>query len=149
MAGASVAIDYQFNDQEVIDVFNRLIQFGGDAEAMFYDIGEHLLISTEERYQRQEAPDGTPWEPLSPKYQARKKKNQDLIMVLEGYLRNTYAYDPKPNSLEFGSNRIYAATHQFGDEERGIKERKHIGISMDDETEILLIAQQHLTLAMS
>lgn len=144
MAGASVTIDYHFDDREVIDAFNRLIQFGGDSEALFADIGEYLLISHEERFERQEAPDGTPWEPLNPKYQARKKKNQDLILVLEGYLRNTLAYDPRPDSLEFGTNRIYGATHQFGDESRGIPARPFLGISADDESKILAIVRQHL-----
>ncbi|MEJ1384876.1 MAG: phage virion morphogenesis protein, partial [Candidatus Sedimenticola sp. (ex Thyasira tokunagai)] len=93
MAGASIRVDHQISDQAVIDALDRLILAGGNLEPAFADYGEHLLISHDERYERQEAPDGTPWEPLNPKYQARKKKNADKILVLDSFMRDLLAYN--------------------------------------------------------
>ncbi|MFG9881714.1 phage virion morphogenesis protein [Pseudomonas aeruginosa] len=35
----------------------------------------------------QRAPDGTPWAALSPRYQARKRRNRDKILTASGDLR--------------------------------------------------------------
>jgi phage gpG-like protein len=79
-------------------------------------MGEHLMIVHRERFARQAAPDGTPWQALSPRYLRRKKKNKGKMLQLEGYLANTLRYQISPNELLFGSNRPYAAIHQFGGE---------------------------------
>ena len=149
MAGAGIKIDYQYQDRHVLDALDRLIQAGNDLQPVFADIGEYLLLAHDERWARQEDPDGSPWAPLSPRYAARKKKNPDLILVLDGFLRDTLAYNATASGLEFGSNRIYAATHQFGDDSRNIPARPWLGISADDETEILDILQDHLKAAFS
>ncbi|MEJ1366302.1 MAG: phage virion morphogenesis protein [Candidatus Sedimenticola sp. (ex Thyasira tokunagai)] len=144
MSGASIRVDYQISDQAVIDALDHLVLAGGDMEPAFSGYGEYLLIAHDERYDRQEAPDGTPWEPLNPKYQARKKKNADKILVLEGFMRDLLAYNASATGLEFGTNQIQGATHQFGDPARGIPERPFIGLSPADETELLDTLQEHL-----
>ncbi|MEJ1358333.1 MAG: phage virion morphogenesis protein [Candidatus Sedimenticola sp. (ex Thyasira tokunagai)] len=145
MAGASIRVDYKISDQAVTDVLDRLVLAGGDMETAFSDFGAYLELSHLERFDRQEAPDGTPWEPLNPKYQARKKKNADKILVLEGFMRDLLAYNASTSGLEFGTNQIQGATHQFGDPARGIPERPFIGLSPADETELLDTLQEHLT----
>lgn len=149
MAGASIRIDYSYDDSEIQDLFDRLILAGADMEAAFTDIGEHLLISHHERYEQGVSPDGTPWEPLDPDYQARKKKNADKILVLDGFMRDLLAYNQSANGLEFGTNQIQGASHQFGDESRGIPQREHIGISTSDEAEIKNILNDRLAAAIS
>jgi phage virion morphogenesis protein len=59
------------------------------------------------RFQRGRAPDGTPWK------KSRKLSGQTLI--LSGLLmRSMFAAEPEAKAVEWGSNRIYAAVHQFG-----------------------------------
>ncbi|MCK2046175.1 phage virion morphogenesis protein [Chromohalobacter moromii] len=41
--------------------------------------------------------------------------------------------DVAPTFLEFGTDRIYGATHQYGDEDRGIAQREYLGFSDDDQ----------------
>jgi len=141
MAGASIELDYRIQDKEVIRAFKRLEKAGADTEPLFADIGEHLIISHDERFGDQESPTGEPWEPLNEKYRLRKKKNQDKILILDSYLRDLLAYNAGNGALEFGTPSIYGATHQFGDEDRGIPARPFLGVSGSDETEI-----QHITL---
>ncbi|WP_241085742.1 phage virion morphogenesis protein [Candidatus Vondammii sp. HM_W22] len=57
------------------------------------------------------------------------------ILVESGALRD---------SLEFGTDRKYGATHQLGDQERGIPARPFLGIDDQDRDEILAILQRHL-----
>ena len=60
---------------------------------------------------------GRRWKPLSPKYVAWKKRKGygEHILKLRGHLRNSItAHATSPNTLEVGSNLLYARIHQFG-----------------------------------
>lgn len=144
MAGASIRVDHHFDDQAVLDALDRLVLAGSDLEPAFADFGEYLILAHGERFERQQAPDGTPWEPLSPRYQARKKKNPDKILVLEGFMRDLLAYNATASGLEFGTNQVQGASHQFGAPDRGIPERPFLGLGPEDERELLEILQEHL-----
>ncbi|MEW4983077.1 MAG: phage virion morphogenesis protein [Cycloclasticus sp.] len=146
MAGASISINAEFNDQQVVDAFRRLVDKAENLEPVFADIGEALLNSHRDRWDRQESPDGEPWAKLDPKYQARKKKNAGKVLVLEGLMRDTLAYNVSASRLELGTNFVQGATHQFGDKSRGIPARPFLGISDEDEVEILEILRDHFTL---
>jgi phage virion morphogenesis protein len=146
MAGAFIEIE--FDDREVQQLLRRLVDLTGDLEPAFADIGEYLTRSHDERFSRQVSPDGQPWEALSPGYQARKPKNQDKILTLDGHLRGTLHPEPSADQLLFGTNLIYGATHQFGDPDRNIKERPFLGISDDDRDEILDIIRDHIQAAL-
>lgn len=142
MAGADISIE--IDDREVRLAFDRLISAGGNLEPAFRDIGEYLLVSHRRRFENQVDPDGQPWAPLSEDYQARKRKNRDKVLVFEGELFGQLSYDARGDRLEFGSNRIYAATHQFGAPDRGIPARPFLGLSDDDQREILAIIEDHI-----
>ncbi|EIC29097.1 phage virion morphogenesis protein [Methylomicrobium album] len=122
--------------------------FTGDLEPVFADIGEYLTRSHDERFGRQVAPDGEPWKELSPGYQARKPKNQDKILTLEGDLRRSLHADVSADELLFGTILKYGATHQFGDPRRHIPERPFLGVSDDDRDEILDIIRDHIQAAL-
>lgn len=145
MAGATLKLVHRYDDRQMAAALDRLADAALNMRTVFADIGEHLKLSHYDRFQAQEAPDGTPWQPLDPKYQARKKKNQDLILILDEYLQDTQDYNAADDGLEYGSNRIYAATHQFGAPDRGIPERPWLGLSDDDEAEILHIVNRYLS----
>lgn len=139
MAGASIRID----DREVIEALKRLEQAGGDLTAAFNVIGNKLLRTHKERFNQQRDPEGKPWAPLSPKYRARKKRNQDKILVLHGYLSGLLRYQAGADRLELGTDRIQGATHQFGDPKRNIPARPFLGLSDDDRRMILEVIQSH------
>lgn len=141
MAGASITI----NSAEMVAGLRQLQTALGDLRPVFRDIGEYLIISHRERFERQVSPDGQPWADLSPGYLAEKPYNQDKKLVLDGHLMNELHYnDPTETQLEFGANQVYAATHQFGREEANIPARPFLGLSGDDEQEVLGIIAEHL-----
>lgn len=140
MAGANISFSYETG--RAVDFIRRIGEHIDDLSPLFGQIGEHLIESTQARIDREEGPDGTSWEPLSPSYLARKPKNKDRILVLDQVLRDTLAYNEGPRELEFGTNRIYAATHQFG---RGaIPARPFLGIDDADEGEILQLLREYV-----
>lgn len=110
MAGVTL----EFASQAVLTVITEAAEAMGNPDPMLRDMGEYLLIAHDARFASQTAPDGTPWQALSPRYQRRKRKNQDKILVLDGYLANTLRYQVGGGELVFGSNRPYAAIQHFG-----------------------------------
>ena len=78
-------------------------------------VGEQLMRTTKERFKAQTSPDGNSWQALQPRYQRRKKKNKDKVLTLSGDLRRfiTWQSDGQ-DAVKVGSNRKYAAIHQFG-----------------------------------
>jgi len=142
MAGSFVSVDV-VGQKQIAQALNRLLKQGSDLEPAFRDIGEYLLESTQQRFVDQQAPDGEPWEPLSPKTLA-KKKRQDRILTETGTLADTLNYQIGANQLMLGSNMEYAATHQFGREADGIPARPFLGIAPFEQVEILDILRDHL-----
>lgn len=109
---AGLTLDYR--DDAVLAALQAIVDALGDPAPMLRDMGEYLLIAQGKRFASQTAPDGTPWQPLSPSYQRRKKKNKDKILQLDGYLKNLMRYQVKGSELQFGSDRLYAAILHFG-----------------------------------
>lgn len=142
MAGAKISVE--LDDRQVLAALGELIERMDRPETVFADIGKYLLLAHEERFERQESPHGDPWLPLDPEYQRRKKKNADRILVLDGYLAGLLRYDASSEGLEFGTDRIYGATHQFGRPEAGIPARPFLGLSGADQAAVLDIVQDYL-----
>lgn len=145
MAGTRIQLDPVEADlDEILATMSRL-ETAPDDRALWVDIGEYLDLATRERFELEMAPDGTPWEPLDPAYQARKPRRQDQILVLDAFLRDQMSYDAQAGGVDFGSNRVYAATHHYGDPGRGIPERPILGVSDDDDSHIVRLAREHLS----
>jgi len=151
-------ITLELDQTEARAAIQRLIRLGTDLTPLMQDIGEHLLNTTRERFREEQAPDGTPWAPLSNTTRQRKTRNRNKILTEEGLLGSQIVYRATASSLEIGSNRVYAATHQFGATQgqygstsRGapipwgnIPARPFLGISPEDETSIRNIVNDHL-----
>lgn len=146
MAGAS--LDIQVDDRDILAGLNALDANLEDFQPAFADMGEHLLLSHQQRWDQAQAPDGTPWEPLSADYAARKARKYPNAGILVGpgpqHLMDLH-YNAGAAGLDFGSDKIHAATHQFGADDRNIPARPYLGISADDEAELLAIAEEHLS----
>ncbi len=88
-----------------------------DTRDLVRQLGEYLLRSTKDRFKKenQKAPDGTPWQPLKPRYARRKKYNKDRILTLRGFLQRSFRYQPEGDAAAVvGSNHETAAVHQLG-----------------------------------
>lgn len=143
MAGAQFKVEV--DDRAVREALDRLVDRSDDLTPALSAIGEHLLISHHERFAREEAPDGTPWAPLSPSYAARKaKRSAGGLLVLDDLLRGGLRWQVSGNELQLGTDRVYGATHQFGREEANIPARPFLGLDADDEAAVIEILTHHL-----
>lgn len=145
MSGVRIDID----DRDVLAALQNLQRAAGDLTPALEDIGEYLLRSHDERWSREETPDGTPWAPLSPQYDAKKAKKRPNagILVLDEHLRRLVS-QVSGNELEVGTPWTYGATHQFGDPRRNIPPRPFLGIGAHDHVEILDIIARHIEMAL-
>lgn len=143
-------------DTRAIDRVLRDLQHAGQRlEPVFKNIGEHLMVSTGQRFRDSEAPDGTPWKDNSAVTLARKSGSRPLIGGDEGgaggALRDQNHYNADDRQVEFGNSQVYAAMQQFGGSKTqfphlwaDIPARPFIGLSDADEDEIAELALDHL-----
>lgn len=112
MSGAR--IEFDFDHRQVTQALNAGAAALGEPEKILQDLIDPLIRIHQARFNAQQSPDGTPWQALSPRYLARKRRNKDKILTSEGLLRNTLRGQVDGDSLLFGTDRPYGAIHQFG-----------------------------------
>jgi phage virion morphogenesis protein len=143
MSGAFINIKTE-GAEDIRAALARMEQRGQQLTPVFADIGEFLQLVHDERFRKQTSPEGDPWAPLSPKYLARKKKNKNRILVLNDVLAGTLHYQTTAESLMFGTDQVYGATHQFGRPEANIPARPWLGLSDADGQEVLRLIADHM-----
>lgn len=134
----SVTISTQ-SIEEFVSFLGEVKQLEFIDRAVWESVGEQLKIQTEKRFAAQIDPDGNAWTPLSEKYQKRKAKKatHHQLLKFSGYLLDTLHHQADDHGVKFGSNRIYARTHQFGDDHRNIPARPFLGINQADKKAII------------
>ncbi|NPA72683.1 MAG: phage virion morphogenesis protein [Gammaproteobacteria bacterium] len=149
MAGVKVDLT------QVTQAFSELNQLTTSLEPVFLDMGEILLNNTRDRLTAGNDIHGQKFTPLKYLTVKRKKRNKDNVLIESGDLFRelTYQLVNGGKGLEFGSDRKYAAIHQFGSDAgsfnkpSGIPSRPFLGLTPKDETDILDIVADHLSLA--
>lgn len=157
MSSISVRID-----GEVDELFARLNQMSGiDKAGVMNAIAEGLRTSTLERFSSEESPEGTKWKPSIRATQGGK------TLTKSAGLKNSIKAQADGTGAAVGTNLVYAATHQFGDERTirakksrylrfrigdrwvsvpsvrvNIPARPFLGISKEDEVEIKAILEE-------
>ena len=102
-------------------------------------VGMYVQRQTiKERFDKEQAPDGTKWKPLSParvKQRLKRHKSGSMKILQDvGELRRSIQYEAGPNYVRIGSNLKYARTHQFG---RGnIPARPFLGVTPNERQHI-------------
>ena len=140
MAGIRLEVD----DRNVAAALQNLLHATDNLQPVLNDIGEILINSTRERLEAQIEPSGQAFTPLKPQTLKRKKRNRDKVLIYRGDLFRELAYQANTESLEFGSDRIYAARQHFGDDSRNHVARPFIGLTPQDEDLALEAVKQHL-----
>lgn len=152
----------ELNDAEMSAALDRLSARLSDMTPLMQDLGELLVVSTQERVQAGMQPDG---QPFAPRSQTTLDRYAELGLSFgqplnqSGEMRGGVFYQAGSDSVEIGSNAIQAAVMQFGAEQgafgetaRGgpipwgdIPARPWLGISDDDRTNILAEIEDWLT----
>lgn len=162
-------IRIDISDEDAIRQLDRLAEHLTDMTPLMQDLGEYLADSTERRFPEGVAPDGTPWAPKSQAtmdaYRRREGRSSNASVPFRplygpsGRLSSEIHYEAQADSVEIGSNLIYAAVMQMGAGKGAfgtasnntpipwgdIPARPFLGISEDDRQTIPLIVAEYLT----
>ncbi|WP_431281651.1 phage virion morphogenesis protein [Humitalea sp. 24SJ18S-53] len=112
MAGATLSA--RFDDGQVRRAFVVLAAMGRD-RGVLAAMGVGLARNTRRRFDAAQDPDGRAWAPLNPAYAAVKKGSGILRdSAMRGGLQGSITSAVEGRSVVVGSNKIYAAVHQFG-----------------------------------
>jgi len=136
MTGARFSIEMQGMDK-VNAAFKRLAN--PNLRPLLDALGAEGEAQTRRRITEEKtAPSGTPWAPWSPAYAKTRKGNQSLLQsknnLLDSITHNVIGND----EVEWGSNVVYAAIHQFGGAGVGknIPARPYLGLSSDNQADM-------------
>lgn len=143
MAGASIEVDAR----QLVTLGKSLTSLSlGLHDDLLNAISASLEDSVRERISSKdrEAPDGSDWTEWSESYAKTRHGNNDLLLG-EGSLLDSIMSAISGDSVEVGSNLVYAATHQFGDPGRRIPPRPYLGLSTDDERDIVDLIDEIVT----
>lgn len=145
-------VEIKYDDRELQRAINRLIDAGADMSSAMREIAGHLADSVADSFDREQAPDGTPWKPLKPKTKRERRRRRYAagpILERSGDLARSILADHDETSAVAGTNLIYAATHHFGDEDRrGIPARPFLGVTEEHRSMILDAIQRHFEAAL-
>jgi phage virion morphogenesis protein len=151
MTGFSVEIE--FSDKALLRQLERLQDQMEDLAPFYKNVGEHIQEVTPQNFENETAPDGTPWEKLSPvTLAAREERGTGSTIYREyGDFIGSINYQASSDDFRWGTNDVRGRIFQLGGKAgRGKKvtlpARPYIGLSPADEDEILQIAKDHVGL---
>lgn len=100
------------NTDKIAGALSRLEKLGKEPNALLSDIGLKMVDRTKERIEQEVSPDGSPFAALNPLYAATEKGAG--ILRKTGRLFESIDKQVSGHTLIWGSNKTYAAVHQFG-----------------------------------
>lgn len=105
----SARIAVEIDAEEVKAALGELRARLGNLEPALDNLGVGLANLVRERFDRGQGPGGIPWQPSK-----RALKTGGKTLIDRGHLRSSITHLARGNTLEVGTNRAYAAAHQFG-----------------------------------
>ena len=145
-----IDIDIEVDVREVRAGLARLLAAGADLSPAMREIAGHLADSAAQSFEAEAGPGIGPWAPLDPDTidERRAKRYGDgPILQRSGDLARSILADWDDTTAVAGTNLVYAATHQFGDEERGIPARPFLGLWPEHRGDIARAVAAHLAAA--
>lgn len=105
MSGVSITID-TVNLRASLDKLQGRMSH---LQPLFEGIGQAVVSETTERFRDEVAPDGSRWQPSQ-----RAINSGGKTLTHRGHLRDSISYRAEAEGVTVGTNRVYAAIHQFG-----------------------------------
>ncbi|MDC7787976.1 phage virion morphogenesis protein [Rhodoplanes sp. TEM] len=113
MAGAT--LETTIDDAVVLKAFAALQRLMTDTTPVLRAIGTGLVENTHTRFEEARDPQGNAWAALNPDYAPLKRGPGTLReSAMRGGLMGSITFRAARDSVEVGTNKIYAAVHQFG-----------------------------------
>jgi phage virion morphogenesis protein len=168
MSGAAAI--FTFDDGAVRVAIDGLRRLSAEPAPLLAAIGVELVHSVQQRFNDETDPEGNAWAPLQPAYAATKTGPGILREKgASGGLQGSITAQPEGAGIAVGSNKIYAAVHQFGAKivpksapalvfrigdrlvhaaSVTIPAREYLGFSHDDETRLVAVAEDFMRYAL-
>lgn len=146
-------VEIVLSDSPVLQVLGSLLDKLDDLSDPMNDIAAVLESATEGAFEAEADPvTGQAWASLSDAYLRASPKRQGgkMLQVSAGGLAASVTADSGDFWAAIGSNKIYAAIHQFGGTDdmpagpAGIPARPYLGVSREDEQSMLGILGEYL-----
>lgn len=146
-------LEIVLSDSPVLQVLGSLLDKLDDLSDPMNDIAAVLESATEGAFEAEADPvTGQAWASLSDAYLKANPKRQGgkILQASAGGLAASVTADSGDFWAEIGSNKIYAAIHQFGGTDdmpagpAGIPARPYLGVSREDEQSMLGILGGYL-----
>lgn len=145
------AATIEINDHEILAALAQLERTVGYLEPALDEIGATIAASVMLNFTGQHDPDGNAWKPLSDATLANRRGGEGQILRDTGRLNRSITHNVTSQSVEIGSDIVYANMMQFGGKKADypwlwgeIPERPFVGVSESDKAEILAILSNHL-----
>ena len=106
MSGVRLHLD---GEEMALAAVDGILQRARHPRGLFENIGASLVTSTQMRFERGQAPDGSPWPPS-----LRVIAHGGKTLVETARLMRSITSIASDSGVEVGTNVIYAAIHQFG-----------------------------------
>ena len=112
---------------------------------MMESLAQEVEVQTLRRFEHGEGPEG-PWEDWSEKYAERMAGKGTFILNRRGSkgLMGSIRGERRGDGVVIGSHMPHAATHQYGDDARGIPARPYLGITPEDESDLVDIVNDFI-----
>jgi phage virion morphogenesis protein len=131
-----MAYSFNIDLSELVEVqkyLEKLDLSENKKQELLANIGTVVVFQTRDRFKSKQNPTGLKWAPWSKEY-AKTRHNGHSLLENEGYLEQSIVYKVSGNTVEIGSDEVYAGTHQYG--HKGIPARPYLGINQQNKKEI-------------
>lgn len=99
-------IKFEIDSHQVTEALEKLTNRVDNMRPVFDDIGAMLVSNIDFCFRDSQSPWGEPWDEL--------KQRQGKPLMDSGLLRQSITHRADSHSVEIGTNKDYAPTHQFG-----------------------------------
>lgn len=141
MSGAAINVNL-LDDRRLARRLDRLAEL--DTFELLEGIGAEVASQTQRRIAVDKtSPSGSPWPEWSADYAETRHSGQSLLQG-QNHLLNSITFQVVSDSVLVGSPLVYAATHQYGDKERGIEQREFLGLEGADLEDVIGMIEDYL-----
>lgn len=104
---------YSIDTSEVLELISKLTPTPKKLNKVLHGIGSYQERRLAHAFERNQAPDGTPWHPLSTKT-LKRKKNPKMLVETIGRIPASLFYEVNNGNLTVGYGDKLAAIHHEG-----------------------------------
>lgn len=137
-------LSLRFNANQSRNYLNELIKKIQNLTPALHEIGQLMVASTDENFQKEQNIYGVKWKANTPATLHYKASRGFIMKVLQrrGMLRSSIQYRIENDSVSVGTNLPYGAYHQYGTNR--LPKREFLGVSRQDQKEIVAILEDYL-----